>query len=694
MQHSASSQPCSSSSQATLNRFLVCGLGSLGQQCVVALKEYGVNIIAIEELLPRHWEIPNLPDLLENLIIGDCRQEIVLEQAKIRQCRAVLLVTSSERVNIETAFAARLLNPHTRLVVRSAKENLNELLRQRLGNFVSFEPTELPVTAFTLAALGTETLGAFHLEGQQLRVVKRHIQPGDAFCKHLVYELNTPTRRVLSYTPHSSEALAGFYEWEPEELVQAGDTLVYIEMRERLTSGSEQPSPGRKRKRWRLWRWLAHHLSWDNLKQKLVEFWQSNYQHQVRRVALICGIAVVILLLLGTLLFSWNYPGITWKDAFYATAVLLLGGYGDLFGQLPLQMPIRWELQLFSLTLTLAGTAFVGVLYALLTEALLTARFEFLQRRPPTPQHDHIVVIGLGRVGQRVAAKLQEFKQPVVGISNTEIDPNILPQLPVITGHYADVLKTTHLPTAKSVLVVTDDEMVNLEVALMAHDLNPKGTLVIRTFEQGLSNNLAQMLPNAQVLCAYALAAEAFAGAAFGENIENLFRLNNQTILVTEYQIEAGDTLNGLLLSEVAYGYGVVPVLYQKKQELPLFMPSDDIHLVVGDRMVVLATSQGLWRIEQGKICITPKQWRVHIEEALTHEAIFEGANAIARISKCDLTTARALMHNLPGTLRSPLYKHQAQRLVRELIQAQVVARIIPISNSTETELIKGVQNR
>lgn len=39
-----------------------------------------------------------------------------------------------------------------------------------------------------------------------------------------------------------------------------------------------------------------------------------------------------------------------------------------------------------------------------------------------------------------------------------------------------------------------------------------------------------------------------FAGAAFGENIINLFRFNRQTVLVTEYQIEAGDTLNGLLL--------------------------------------------------------------------------------------------------------------------------------------------------
>jgi hypothetical protein len=182
------------------------------------------------------------------------------------------------------------------------------------------------------------------------------------------------------------------------------------------------------------------------------------------------------------------------------------------------------------------------------------------------------------------------------------------------------------------------------------------------------------------VLCAYAVAAEAFAGAAFGEKIINLFHLNQKTILVTEYQIETGDTLNGLLLSEVAYGYGVVPILYQKQQEPSRLMPSEDIRLAVGDRMVVLATSNGLRRIEQGIGSITPKTWRIQVEKALTDDAIFEGANAIARISGCSLNMARDLMKNLPGTLRSPLYKHQAQRLVRELGKAQVVARLVPIA--------------
>ncbi|HEY9671370.1 MAG TPA: NAD-binding protein [Waterburya sp.] len=680
MQTAANSQQRSNGSQLILNRFLVCGLGSLGQQCVVALKGFGVSIIAIEEVLPKSWEISDLPKLLEDLIIGDCRQESVLEQAKIRQCRAVLLVTSSERVNTEAAFAARLLNPHTRLVVRSAQENLNELLSKHLGNFVSFEPTQLPVTAFALATLGTMTLGFFNLEDQQLRVVKRHIQPGDSLCRRLVHELNSSARRILSHTPNSSRVVTGFHQWEPDAPLQVGDTLVYVEVTEKLGHRAEKLAREPKPERWQFCQEMAQNLNWSSLKRKLIQWWQSSDENHMQRAVVISGVIVLILLIVGTILYSSSHnPQISLRDAFNTTIVLLLGGYDNLFGQLPLTLNLPWWLHLFSFLLTVAGTVFVGVLYAMLTENVLGSKFQFLKRRPPVPNNDHVVVIGLGRVGQGVAAMLQELKQPVVGITTTEIDPNILPNLPVITGSYAEALKTVNLRTAKSVLVATEDEMMNLEVGLMAHATNPTGGLVIRTFEQGLSNKLAQLLPEAQVLCAYALAAEAFAGAAFGENIDNLFRLENQTILVTEYQIEAGDTLNGLLLADVAYGYGVVPVLYQKGQETPKLMPSDDIRLLIGDRMVVLATSTGLQRIEEGKLTVTLKRWRVVVEKAVTQEAVFEGANAIARISGCDLSAARALMHNLPGTLRSPLYRHQAQRLVRSLKQSQVKARVVPI---------------
>jgi Trk K+ transport system NAD-binding subunit len=683
--------PSSKSTYQTTNgshgdqRFLICGLGSVGQHCVAVLKQYGVTVSAIEEIQPRDWEIPDLPNLLAELLIGDCRQSSVLNQAKVQQCRSVLLVTSDERVNIEAAFAARLLNPQIRLIVRSDKQNLNELLGQNLGNFVAYEPTQLSASAFALAAIGAETLGYFNLEGQLLRVLKYQIQPGDRWCdRWLVHGLNNATRQVLSHTTDPSH-LPKFYQWEPEAKLQAGDTIVYIEVTDKHASHSQQSANDSKLDLRQLWQGIVRGLSWKNLKQKMAKVWQSTDQYQTQRVAMLCGITILILLFCGTILFCLEYPGISLREAFSATAALLLGGYGDLFGEVKLTAPIPWWLQMFSLGLTLAGTAFVGVLYALLTETLLTSKFQLFPSRPPVPQQDHVVLIGLGWLGQQVAALLQELKQPLVGITSTALAPSILPQMPLFVGDIANALTKVNLSNAKSIIVVTDDDdMVNLEIGLMAHTANPTTGLVIRTYDRYFSDNVARLFPYAQVLCASALSAEVFTAAAFGEKVLNLFHFNNQTVLVTEYSIEAGDTLNGLILAEVAYGYGVVPILYQHyTQEPPQLMPSDHTRLYVGDRLIVLATSSSLQRIERGEMA--PRRWQVQIEKALNRDAIDDGADEIALISGCSIGTARELMNHLPRMLRRPLYKHQAQRLVRELSSVKVLARLIFIADDTKS---------
>jgi voltage-gated potassium channel Kch len=671
-----------------LDRFLVCGLGSLGQHCVLALKEFGAIAIAIDRDPPQNWEIPNLPDLLEDLIVGDCRHNSVLETAQIQRCRAVLLVTNSEQVNAETALAVRQLNPHARLVVRSAKENLNQLLSQQLGNFIAFDPAQLSTSALAMAAFGTETLGLFDLDGQKLRIIKHQLDgvnsiPSKAASlpethwlnTRRLHELDTRTRRIIAHTPQLAHFSASLHQWEPEAIVSAGDTLVYIEAIDSFSWQSNRPlvTSTRRSRQHRgvkaIGRWFG------SLKQNLAQFWQLSWRQQIRRVSLLSSFVVLVLLFAGTVLLQWYYPQSTWLSAFYATAWLLLGGYGDLFGNFPPNATIPWWLQLFSLGLTVTGTIFVGILYALLTEALLSAKFQFVKQRPPVPAQNHVAIIGLGRVGQQVAARLQELRQPLVGISlNPDFDPTILPQMPLIAGNLTEALAKANLATAKSVAVVTDDEILNLEIALMARSLNPGSHLVIRTSGIRLEAHLTELLPTAQVLGVDAVAAEAFAGAAFGENIINLFRLNNQTILVTEYQIEPGDSIDGLLLAEVAYGYDVVPIFHAQTAKTPTWMPSDDIRLASSDRLVVLATIEGLQRIEQGKLNLADRHWQVRVETALTPDAAFEGANAIARISGCSLKTARDLMNRLPQTLPFLLYKHQAQRLVRELNRVLVKA--------------------
>mgnify|MGYP001800302972 CR=1 FL=1 len=656
---------------ATSERFLVCGLGGLGQHCIVALKQFGVEVVAIELVQPKSWRIPGVEKLLSELIIGDCRQNSTFERAKIEYCRAVLIVTSDELINAETAIAVRQLNKNARLVVRSTKENLNQLLEEQLTNFVAFDPIHLSAASFALAALGGDSLGFFNLNGNWLGIFQHTVRYGDQFYRRQLFEINSSSRILLCCLPNKNYSFDCFYDWDSEIIIQEGSTIIYVEQFDRLLSKQKRDSVNNPRRKKPIWQ-PANFINKIKVRKKFLEYWHRG--SQIRRVVIVSTVVTIALAILGTILFYFLVENSTIVNPFYIAISLLLGGYADFLYSV---QPESLILQFVALGLAIAGTAFVGVLYALATEKLLSTKFIFSNRRAQVPEEEHIVVIGIKRVGSKVAKLLQEFNQSVVAVAlEDDFDTNHLPNIPLFSGDLNESLSKVNLSTAKTIIATSEDEMLNVEMGLKARKINPSSHLVIRTFGQRLSENLAQILPQAQIISAYAVASEAFAGAAFGENILDLFRLYNQTVLVTEYQFTEVDTLNGLMLSEIAYGYGVVPILYQNPPRPVELMPKDYKKIEPGIRLVVLATIDGLKRMEQGRIGIYPKNWQVVIETAITEEARFDGANQIAKISNFPLDKARELIDNLPQILPVPLYKLQAQHLIRVLQKHQVIASL------------------
>jgi hypothetical protein len=87
-----------------------------------------------------------------------------------------------------------------------------------------------------------------------------------------------------------------------------------------------------------------------------------------------------------------------------------------------------------------------------------------------------------------------------------------------------------------------------------------------------------------------------------------------------------------------------------------------------------------------------PRCWQVQVDKALTKDAVFEGPRVIMCISGCGINTATQLMHHLPGVLPVPLYKHQAQRLVRELGKVQTLAHLIPYTQLWDIDQRKSTR--
>ena len=77
-----------------------------------------------------------------------------------------------------------------------------------------------------------------------------------------------------------------------------------------------------------------------------------------------------------------------------------------------------------------------------------------------------------------------------------------------------DVLRAAGAGEAVSVLAVSDDDRLNLQVALKARDLNPAIRVVLRQFNPVLGRKLEQNLPDCSVLSLASHSAATFVGAA------------------------------------------------------------------------------------------------------------------------------------------------------------------------------------
>ena len=680
-----------------IERIIICGLGSLGQHCLNALKRFSsddleVKVTAIDRYALEDCEFEDIISQLERpLILGDCRRDQFLEAAGIHDCQAILIVTSDDRTNIETAIAARRLNPTANIIVKSGQKNLNELLKTKLGNFIPLDPIELPASTLTLAALSETLLGIFNIANYRLTIIRHRIEnaqdnfygiPLDRIQHHrkdqrlLSYIPANQVDRPMSIVKKNVKKSRVFHQWQPDRRIEIGDEIIFIEAHDT----SLQSSPIRSRTLTfkfpkELIKKLFSHHAWIGKIQKTWEWINQNNTRKVITFGLLLGL---LLGAIGTVTLKLSGATESWRVALSSSVVLLLGGYGDVFAGLDEPKVPAW-VQLLCFLITAFSLLFVLSVLGLAADSLLSSKFDFLKRRIPVPDADHVVIVGVGRVAQQIVSVLQELKQPFVLLANqTEDQTSIeIQNAPIVYSAIGPGLRNVNLDRAKSAILATDDQMLNLEAALMSRDVaylhNPTLNLVIRTNDQSFSQQLNSLLPDARTFCVYALSAEAFVGAAFGENILSLFRLEDATVLVTEFLVNEGDTLKGKLISEICYGYGVVAIYHSSSQgTTPQLMPSDETIVKVGDRIVVLATINGIRRIEQGSL--KPKQhWQLQVCRPLDQRSVHYAGDTLTNVTGCNLSTSRTFMNNLPtvlglpGVLELELYDHQAYRLEQKL---------------------------
>ncbi|MCA9541617.1 MAG: TrkA family potassium uptake protein [Myxococcales bacterium] len=164
---------------------------------------------------------------------------------------------------------------------------------------------------------------------------------------------------------------------------------------------------------------------------------------------------------------------------------------------------------------------------------------------------DHIVLCGLGRVGTKVFEELVQLGEAVVCIERDEDAHGVRvarqSDHPVLVddARIDKVLLQAGIRKAKAVLAVTDDDIVNLEIALDARKYNANIRVIARVFNEELGLKLTRNLAIDAVYSTTSLAAPFFAISSLDPEIINSFYVQGERFVVVQTTACAGGPLDG-----------------------------------------------------------------------------------------------------------------------------------------------------
>jgi Trk K+ transport system NAD-binding subunit len=161
-----------------------------------------------------------------------------------------------------------------------------------------------------------------------------------------------------------------------------------------------------------------------------------------------------------------------------------------------------------------------------------------------TSPADPVIVCGLGQVGYHICQLLARLNVPyrIITRAISERLPLIHPDgLPILLGDARDELRLHEagIKSAKVLLAVTNDDMVNVAIALEARRLNPHLRIVIRLFDQDLASHLEPALGIHRALSASSLSAPAFVAACLEEATSGAFEFEGARFVIQKQSREA-----------------------------------------------------------------------------------------------------------------------------------------------------------
>lgn len=483
-----------------MRKVIVCGLGQVGYRVASLLLRLGSKV---EVVVVSKDNRADFADFVTSrgatLIDGDVRLDANLIKAGVDDARAVIACCDKDLINIEVAMDVNRLNPETNVVVRLFDQNLARRLEGVIGIHKAYAMSALSAPAFASSAYGESIRGAFSWNGETLIIGE--VQGSDRLQRLANEGQLTPIRRhsaieSASYKPENDECSQKHAIFEVlcrkksyEMLTQLHDSTSMIQ--KAASAGKRKPSKFKAA--------LA----------SLAAIWQN----VPKTLKLVAGV-IFALAVLSVFVFQFALKLSPLDSVYFVTTTLTTTGYGDF----SLKGADPWVI-IYGCFVMLLGSATIATMYSIVTDFIVSTRFDQVLGRQRVASDDHVIVVGLSNVGYRTTCELRAMGMDVVVIDrngDSEYRTLLDRGTPFIVGDArdAEVLRRAGIESATAVVTTTGDDAVNLSISLAVKALNSGAMTVVRLFDDAFCDKVKATMNVTAAFSATRIAAPAFVGSA------------------------------------------------------------------------------------------------------------------------------------------------------------------------------------
>ena len=265
-----------------------------------------------------------------------------------------------------------------------------------------------------------------------------------------------------------------------------------------------------------------------------------------------------------------------------------------------------------SIAMALCGLTIIGYAGAVIVEAIsggviTGALSERRRQRAIEHLHDHFIICGYGRVGQRVAEELRAASTPyiVVDRSDEAIAAAREQGDLMIEGDatHDEQLQRAGLGRARGLVVASDDDADNLYITLSARNARPDLQIVARASTQEAQKKL-ELAGADRVVLPYTAAGRTMASLVLRPQVtaclDTVTTAAGADLHMAEIEVHRTCTNAGRTIRElrVRHETGAIIVALRKRDGTFDTTPEPDASLEPGDVIVGVGTSDELQRLE------------------------------------------------------------------------------------------------